>query len=223
MSRPKQLTLDISNKRSLYKKEDYFYHPSNEKAYDFLIGETPWLFPFAAIIGERGSGKTHLSQIYKHISGAVDMTPDQIPYFLENPHSRPIILDMSPALKGDDEESLFHLYNHIKMRNTHLLILSRTALDKWPTNLKDLSSRLKTFLQFFILPPDEDLISALLQKQFSDRQIQISSEVIKYLSTRIERNYSAIQDAVERLDKASLLKSQKVTIPLIKEVFPEEL
>ena len=67
-------------------------------------------------------------------------------------------------------------------------------------------------------PPDDDLLAVVIAKQFSDRQVSITPEVLAYLVGRMERSFDAARRVVEALDKASLAQGRAVTIPLARKV-----
>ena len=66
--------------------------------------------------------------------------------------------------------------------------------------------------------PSDDLISVILAKNFSDRQIQVEKKHIDYIIKRIDRSYEKISQFVTTLDKHSLKKGSSFSLKLIKEV-----
>ena len=89
------------------------------------------------------------------------------------------------------------------------------------TNLIDLKSRAKNFLIQSIKKPDDELIFALLLKNFSDRQITIEKKLINYVVNRIHRSYSKIFDFIYKIDEMSLKKKKSININLVKEILGE--
>ena len=85
-------------------------------------------------------------------------------------------------------------------------------------NLKDLVSRVNNFISAEIKKPDDDLIFALILKNFSDKQIKIDKKVIDYIVKRIDRSYSKISDFIYKIDEISLKKKKSIDIKLIKEI-----
>jgi chromosomal replication initiation ATPase DnaA len=67
-------------------------------------------------------------------------------------------------------------------------------------------------------PPEDSLIAALLVKIFADRQLQVSSDVIIYTASRIERSFLAVQQIVENADRMALASKKKITVALMKQV-----
>ena len=65
-----------------------------------------------------------------------------------------------------------------------------------------------------IEPPDDELLAAVLAKQFSDRQITVPPRVIGYLAARMERSFAEAARLVGLLDALALADGRPVTIPL---------
>ncbi len=118
-----------------------------------------------------------------------------------------------------DEEKLFHLINHCYINNLNILITSELSSAEQKFKLSDLSSRLRTFYLAEIFNPDDELLNNLLIKLLHDRQIHINNdEIFSFITKRIARTYLSIYNFVDRIDKLSLSKKKKITIPLIKEL-----
>ena len=66
--------------------------------------------------------------------------------------------------------------------------------------------------------PDDDLISVILAKNFSDKQIKVKKKHIDYIIKRIDRSYEKISQFISVLDKYSLKKGSPFGLKLIKEV-----
>jgi chromosomal replication initiation ATPase DnaA len=73
-----------------------------------------------------------------------------------------------------------------------------------------------------IREPDEQLLSALLVKHFSDRQIRVNADVLHYILPRIERSFEAVRDLVEAADRKALVEKRKISIPLMREIINPE-
>ena len=85
--------------------------------------------------------------------------------------------------------------------------------------LKDLESRFNSVLSTSINDPDDQIVDVLINKFFSDNQVLISIEVIKYLSGRIERSYKELYKTLEKINNVSLKNKQKITIPFLRQYF----
>ena len=66
--------------------------------------------------------------------------------------------------------------------------------------------------------PSDDLISVILTKNFSDKQIKVEKKHIDYIIKRIDRSYEKISQFILTLDKYSLKKGTPFSLKLIKEV-----
>ncbi|MFX6011204.1 DnaA/Hda family protein, partial [Acinetobacter baumannii] len=82
-----------------------------------------------------------------------------------------------------------HLFNAVAERGGSLLLTATTAPAYWNTVLPDLRSRLKALPVAILAMPDDALFKAVLAKLFTDRRLQISPEVIEFLTLRLERSF----------------------------------
>jgi chromosomal replication initiation ATPase DnaA len=87
-----------------------------------------------------------------------------------------------------------------------------------PVELRDLRSRLRAMPVVSLLPPDDQLFRALIVKFCADRQLAIDEALVSYLTTRIERSYAAVRQAVELLDREALRLGRPVTRALAAEL-----
>jgi len=89
---------------------------------------------------------------------------------------------------------------------------------RWGIVLGDLVSRLNTAVQAGIGAPDAALITAVLVKQFTDRQLKGDVEVISYMLTRMERSFDAARRMVGAITDLALEERRKITVPLVRRV-----
>ena len=82
----------------------------------------------------------------------------------------------------------------------------------------DLKSRINSSLIIGIDLPSDELISVILVKNFSDKQIKVEKKHIEYIIKRIDRSYEKISQFILTLDKYSLKKGSPFSLKLIKEV-----
>ena len=170
------------------------------------------------LTGEKFSGKTHLSTIFKIKSNALylygsnidDQTLKKIK--LSN---NIIIEDLDESF---DEKLLYSIFNLVDQDNKYLLISSIKPLVKMKFSLPDLVSRLKNCIIAKIDQPDDDLIYAIILKSFSDRQIKLDSKIIDYIIKRIARSYSKTQEFIYKIDELSLKKKKSISFKIIKEI-----
>ncbi len=195
-----------------WKKEDFLVAPCNKDAFDMITQEP--LGPQAALwlIGEKGSGKTHLAHLFSETLIPAERLPqEEVPSFA----GKKVVIEDIAADKTD-EIALFHLYNLLKETKGQLLL---TAREKISFRLPDLDSRLKAAPVVKIGLPDDVLVASLFLKMFYDRHIAVSGEAVNYLVTHTDRSFDAIRRTVAQLDNLSLSAKQKITIPLIKKLY----
>ena len=102
--------------------------------------------------------------------------------------------------------------------NKYLLITSTKPISSFKFKLRDLISRVTSSLIIGINLPSDDLISVILAKNFSDKQIKVEKKYIDYIIKRIDRSYEKISQFILTLDKYSLKKGSPFGLKLIKEV-----
>jgi chromosomal replication initiation ATPase DnaA len=117
-----------------------------------------------------------------------------------------------------DERALFHLMNLAREDEAFVLITARVPPSTFDIELRDLQSRLRAVPTVSLLPPDDQLFRGLIVKFCADRQLTVDETVVSYLTTRIERSYSAVRQAVELLDSEALRLGRPVTRALAAEL-----
>ena len=83
--------------------------------------------------------------------------------------------------------------------------------------IKDLTSRAKNCLFAKIDKPDDELMFAILLKNFSDRQITIEKKLIEFIIKRIDRSYGKIYEFIYKIDEISLKKKKSIDFKIINE------
>jgi chromosomal replication initiation ATPase DnaA len=221
VSLSRQLTFNLEHRPSL-SGDDFLVAPANEAAVKWVDQWPDWPAQAVAISGPSASGKTHLAHVFQAKSGAEYITGSAI----TQSNARTLVLD-NPALVIDDadqiatpvqEESLFHILNILKEQNKQALLIAQTPPSQWQIKLADLQSRLNALPHAAIQNPDEMLITAVMVKQFTDRQLRIEPGVIDYVLPRVERSFSAAQRFVSAVDDAALEEQRKITVPLVSKV-----
>ena len=69
--------------------------------------------------------------------------------------------------------------------------------------------------------PGDELLRAVLVKQFADRQLGVDETLIGYLLPRIGRSFADARRAVETLDREALQRGRPVNRALAAELFRE--
>ncbi len=199
-------------------QNDFFVTKSNQHVFKLINDWPKWEKRFINIYGEKFSGKTHLINIFlkKNNGIKIDSQSFNESYLRKVKINENIVLE---NLEVDINEKLFFtLLNIIEQDNKYLIITSLDPVTKINFKLKDLNSRMKNFILQNIEKPDDELIFAILLKNFSDRQISIEKKLIEFTIKRIDRSYGKIFDFIYKIDEMSLKKKKSIDMKIIKEV-----
>jgi chromosomal replication initiation ATPase DnaA len=217
-----QLILPL-NLAPAFEAKDFCVSKANEDAFLWLMRWPNWPTRCLALYGEEGCGKTHLSHIWQKRTKATCFSSA---YFNALPLST--LLKMSPFFILDEADhiekdaKLFHLYNHVISVRGGLLLLSNNPPAHWLTYLNDLRSRLNAIPAVRIHLPDENLLSQVLLKLFSDLQVNIDVNVIYFLINHMERSFESARKWVKLLNARALSGRRNITVPLVREILEEQ-
>jgi len=201
-----------------YKKEDFYVSPSNQEAYDFINSWPRWIKKIVNIFGPSGSGKSHLASILKNKTSYLKINSNELNEKIFTRYKIKEALIIENLDEKISEKLLFALWNVAMQDNKYLMITSKKPIDSYKFKLKDLTSRVKSSLIIGIKLPSDDLISVIIAKSFSDKQIKVEKKHIDYIIKRIDRSYEKISQFILTLDKYSLKKRKPFSLKLIKEV-----
>ena len=212
-----QLILKFPTQQA-YKKEDFYVSPSNQEAYDFINSWPMWIKRIVNIFGPSGSGKSHLTSILKSKTSYLQVDSKQLneKIFIKFKTKEALIIENLD--ESISEKLLFSLWNIASQDNKYLLITSVKPISSYKFKLRDLISRVNSSLIIGINLPSDDLISVILAKNFSDKQIKVEKKHIDYIIKRIDRSYEKISQFILTLDKYSLKKGSPFSLKMIKEV-----
>jgi len=198
--------------------DDFFVSKSNYFAFQLIEKWPKWEKNILNISGEKFSGKSHLANIFcnknKCIKIAEQQLNDEILKKLKLHEN--IILDNFDNLT--EERLLYSLFNLVDHDNKYLLINSIKPINEMNFDLNDLKSRSKNCLFAKIDKPDDELMFALILKNFSDRQIEIDKKFIDFIIKRIDRSYGKISDFIYKIDELSLKNKKPIDFKTIKEI-----
>ncbi len=212
-----QLILKFPEHRA-YKREDFYVSPSNQEAYDFINNWPKWIKRIVNIFGPSGSGKSHLSSILKTKTKCLEILANELNEDIIFEFKTKEVLIIENFNEKIPEELLFSLWNIALQDNKYFLINSIKPISSYKFKLPDLTSRVKSSLNIGIKLPSDDLISAIIAKNFSDKQIMVEEKHIDYIIKRIDRSYEKISQFILTLDRYSLKKKSPFGLKLIKEV-----
>jgi hypothetical protein len=178
--------------------------PADERDDEFILSDANaavarhlehwalWPVPVTILTGPRKSGRSLIGRLFAHKTGGR------------------LFDDAWDA----DEEALFHAWNAAMASRRPLLIVADAPPPEWAVSLPDLASRLAATPRVAILPPDDALMIALLERGLSRRGLPVAPTLLVWLQTRIERSYVGVLAAVDALDRYALSRQHRLTIPL---------
>ena len=211
----KLLNFEISES---FDENDYYVSKSNYFAKNLIQSWPNWEKKIVNLTGEKYSGKTHLSIIFKVKSDALYLNGKQV----NDQTLKKIKLSDNIIIEDLDEnfddKLLYSIFNLVEQDNKYLLISSNKPIDTMKFSLPDLVSRLKNCIIAKIQQPDDELIYAIILKSFSDRQIKLDSKIIDYIIKRIARSYSKMHEFIYKIDELSLKKRKSINFKIIKEI-----
>ena len=201
-----------------FDENDYYVSKSNYFAKNIIEAWPKWEKKIVNLAGEKYSGKTHLSTIFKLKSNALYLFGNQInDQILEKIKlSNNIVIE--DLHENINERLLYSIFNLIEQDNKYLLISSIKPINTMNFMLPDLISRLKNCIIAKIEQPDDELIYAIILKSFSDRQIKLDNKIIDYIIKRIARSYSKMHEFIYKIDELSLKKKKSINFKIIKEI-----
>ena len=202
-----------------YNEHDFYVSDNNFPAYKLIEGWPNWPGKWLNIFGASGSGKTHLSKI-------LEKKIDKIKIINEEN----IKEDFLGGLKNFDcliidnfknnisEKLLYSILNQSKQLETYILINSIKPLKETKFSLKDLKSRIDSFLFIGIDLPTDELLKVIISKSFSDKQINLNPKIYEFIIKNVDRSYDKMFKFIKDVDDLSLSSGKSININLIKKV-----
>ena len=225
MTGPRQLPLELAHRPALA-REDFLVSASNRAAFDAACDPALGVTGRLVLTGPEGSGKTHLASIWGAATGAVslpasELSEDSVEALMK---ADAAVIEDADRVAGqvEAERLLFHALNLTASHGARLLVTGRQAPAWWPVATPDLASRLAALPHLAIGAPDDELLSSILDKLFSDRQLSAKPEAISFLVSRMERSFSAAVRVVAHLDRLALASRRGITRSLAKELYDAE-
>ncbi|MEC8909157.1 MAG: DnaA regulatory inactivator Hda [Pseudomonadota bacterium] len=224
---PSQLTLQVALRDDA--RFANYYPGVNQQVRDALQGQwTTAGEPFIYLWGATGSGVSHLLQAACHYAEGIGHQSMYLPLaelkdigpgMLEGVDQLPLVaIDDLQEVMGDAEweEALFHLYNRIRDRQSHLLIGASAPPSQAGGKLPDLVSRLSWGITYQVETlSDEEKVQALILRA-RQRGFDLLDDVAVFIMNRGPRDMAGLCQILDQLDQASLKEKRKLTIPFVK-------
>jgi chromosomal replication initiation ATPase DnaA len=223
-SRWRQLGLALPHEPH-YSGADFLVSQSNVAALRMIESWPQWPDKVLLLVGAPGSGKSHLSAIWAAQAGAESLSSGHL---AGSDMAELAALAAKPALVIDDadalggaEAPLFHLLNLARQEGQSLLLTARRPPDLWGLATPDLLSRLRLAPVVELGAPDDELLRAVLQKLFRDRQLLVDAPVIDYIALHTDRSLDVARAVVEALDQIALARGGAITRALARELLAD--
>ena len=217
-----QIPMDLPH-RVAFEREDFLVAEANRAAVALIDQWPDWPTPAAMLVGPAGAGKSHLGAVWKSASKAASLTAAEleearVPALCA---AKAVLLEDVDQLKSERETALFHLMNLAKEEGAYLLMTSKESPANLAIKLPDLASRLRAVVTAELGSPDDELLRAVLEKLFQDRQLRAPEQALSYLATHMDRSIETARKVVAAVDKAALAGKRRITVPLVVEVLKE--
>lgn len=183
------------------------------------------------IHGRQGSGRSHLLQAcaiaavdkghsaqYINMRDVVEFPPEAVLDAIADVDL--LCMDDLDALAGHEqwELALFSLYNQKLSQTGAWLAAANQPPQAQSFKLSDLASRLSAFTVFQLHGLDDDGRRDALMLRATQRGIQLDSHVADFIVQRYSRDEMELFQALDELDRHSLVRQRRLTIPFVKTV-----
>ena len=205
-----------------YYEQDFYVSSNNFSAFKLIEDWPTWPGKWLNIFGAQGSGKTHLAKILQKKIEKIKLIDaqnvnDEIVKDLINFEC--LIID--GFNNNIDENLLYSILNQSKQLNNYVLINSNHSIKNINFKLKDLKSRMNSFLYIGIDLPTDDLLKVIISKTLSDKQISVNPKISDFIINNVERSYEKLFKFLKEVDELSLSSGKSININLIKKVLKQ--
>ena len=202
-----------------YYEQDFFVSSNNFPAYNLIESWPSWPGKWLNVFGASGSGKTHLSKILeKKIKEIKLVDAENINNKIIEEMNSIECLIIDNYQKNIDEKLLYSILNQSKQLENYVVINTILPINELSHDLKDLQSRINSFIYIGIELPTDDLLQVIISKSFSDKQINLNPKISEYIIKNVERSYEKMFKFLKDIDELSLSTGKSININLIKKV-----
>jgi DnaA family protein len=173
------------------------------------------------IWGAEGCGKSHLLQACVSAAQNAHLDAKYSKGFVPEP-SEVVAVDDVDILSDAAQIELFNVYNRMRDSGGMLLLSGRES----PLHLKvrpDLRTRLGWGLVYQVQPLSDLEKAHALTRHAQERGFTLTHEVTQYLLRHGRRDLPSLLAVLDELDAHSLRQHRAPTIPLLKEVFINQM
>ncbi len=223
----KQMALPLSFK-TIKNRQNFIVSKCNEESVKLIENSAFWQnkrkinsIPAAIIYGPKGSGKTHLSHIFReynqceYLSSLINFNLDKI-----EEGKKFIIDDFIPGKKYPSE-LVMHFLNRITYKDGSALFLSNLSPSSMDWKLDDLNSRIRSLMFCEIRLPDDMILYSFMVKYSIEKKLFINDKQLIYILERLERNFNSVISFIDRLDVYLLETKKKINYKIINNILNE--
>ncbi len=209
--------------KTIYYEQDFYVSKNNFSAYKLIESWPNWPGKWLNVFGETGSGKTHLSKILeKKINKVSILDEKEIDESVIQELNNVDCLIIENFQNKLNEEFFYTFLNQSKQLEKYIVINTKLPLSEMKFKLRDLKSRINSFINIGIELPTDDLLQVIISKFFSDKQININPKISEYIIKNVDRSYDKMFKFIRDLDELSLSSGKSININLIKKVLSNE-
>jgi len=205
--------------KTKYYEQDFYVSSNNFSAYRLIESWPNWPGKWLNVFGDTGSGKTHLSKILeKKIDKIKLIDAKNITNKIIEELNNIDCLIIDSYQNNIDEKLFYSILNQSKQLENYIVVNSTPSIKELTFDLKDLQSRINSFIYFGIELPTDDLLQVIISKSFSDKQINMNPKISEYIIKNVERSYEKMFKFIKDIDELSLSTGKSININLIKKV-----
>tara|TARA_B100001248_G_scaffold209252_1_gene163312 strand:- start:18950 stop:19609 length:660 start_codon:yes stop_codon:yes gene_type:complete len=209
--------------KTKYYEQDFYVSSNNFSAYKLIESWPNWTGKWLNIFGLTGSGKTHLSKILeKKINRLKIVNCKNVNQSLIDELNNLDCLIIDNFTNNIDEKLFYSMLNQSKQLENFILINSTSPIKDNSFVLKDLKSRIMSFIPVGIDLPTDELLKVIITKSFSDKQVTLDPKISEYIIKNVDRSYEKIFKLIRDIDNLSLSSGKSININLIKKVLKHE-
>ena len=202
-----------------YFEQDFYVSSNNFAVYNLIESWPSWPGKWLNVFGSTGSGKTHLSKILeKKIKKIKLVEAENVNNTVIEEMNSIECLIIDNYQNNIDEKLFYSILNQSKQLENYLVINSVLPIKELNHDLRDLQSRINSFVFIGIELPTDDLLQVIISKSFSDKQINLNPKISEYIIKNVERSYEKMFKFLKDIDELSLSTGKSININLIKKV-----
>ena len=216
-----QLIFEFPFKKK-YFEQDCYVSKNNFSAYKLIESWPTWPGKWLNIFGATGSGKTHLSKILqKKIEKIKLIKAENVNNKILEELNEIDCLIIDNYQNNIDEKLFYSILNQSNQLENYIVINSIPSIKELSLGLKDLQSRLNSFIFIGIELPTDDLLQVIITKSLSDKQINLNPKISEFIIKNVERSYEKMFKLLKDIDELSLSSGKSININLIKKVLDQ--